>query len=157
VSTISRVEAGQVAAQDELKWEIAGVLGERMQALWQWPERDDPVPSSAPGAVEPGPADEPAPADDIPADRPAIIAGEPSVLTVKELARVLGLHPTSIYAHLDAEDFPLKPLPLPGHRRFSRVQVERFLKGEDGVAGDERGPARPVKVVLPRRARVPGA
>ena len=53
----------------------------------------------------------------------------PSVLTVRQVARLLDVHPATLYAHLESGKFPLKPLNLPGRTRFSRAQVERFRAG----------------------------
>lgn len=37
-STISRILAGKLNPQDELKWKIAAALGMRMDVLWAWPK-----------------------------------------------------------------------------------------------------------------------
>lgn len=36
-STISRIRRGLANPNDELKWKIAGALGERMDVVWAWP------------------------------------------------------------------------------------------------------------------------
>jgi putative transcriptional regulator len=144
VSTISRVETGAVAAQDELKWRIAQALGLPLNELWGWP---DTMPPSDNRLDEPEPVSEPVRERALePRWRLFDDEAQPGevtqgVLNVRQLATVLGIHTTTIYAHLSAGDFPLKPLPLPGHRRFSRLAVERFL-GYD-TATQETPPAPP--------------
>lgn len=46
-STILRVETGGLNPNDELKWKIAGALGERMDVLWAWPRIVPPKPAEA--------------------------------------------------------------------------------------------------------------
>ena len=43
-STISRIVRGLLNPNDELKWKIAGALGERMDVLWAWPRVIPPFP-----------------------------------------------------------------------------------------------------------------
>lgn len=43
-TTIARVLSGDICATDELKWKIAGALGQRMDRLWQWPQVIPPAP-----------------------------------------------------------------------------------------------------------------
>lgn len=123
VSTISRIESGLVSASDELKWCIAAALGERMDLLWAWPAVIPPGERAA--TRQERPAATLAPHPEEPPAREA-----PGVVSVRELAAMLGVQPATLYAHLESGKFPLKPLNLPGRTRFSRVQVERFLAGE---------------------------
>lgn len=138
VSTVSRAESGQFAVQDELKLAFARALAVDMNALWPWPALDEPERErGAPGGPAGGLAGSgervpagvaaagPGAPERVPADN------QPGVVTVRELAALLGMHPATLYAHLDSGDFPLTPLPLPGRRRFSRSQVERLLRGDD--------------------------
>jgi transcriptional regulator with XRE-family HTH domain len=46
-STISRIVNGKLNPNDELKWKIAGALGERMDVLWAWPRVIPPSPVRA--------------------------------------------------------------------------------------------------------------
>ena len=46
-STISRILAGKLNPNDELKWKIAGALGVRMNVLWAWPAITPPHPLRA--------------------------------------------------------------------------------------------------------------
>lgn len=44
-TTIMRVRRGQMNPNDELKWKIAGAVGERMDVLWAWPRVVPPMPA----------------------------------------------------------------------------------------------------------------
>ena len=45
-STIGRIVAGTINANDELKWKIAGALGLRMDQLWAYPRIVPPQPET---------------------------------------------------------------------------------------------------------------
>lgn len=47
VSTISRFLNGKLNPNDELKWKIAGALGQRMDQLFAWPRIVPPQPVEA--------------------------------------------------------------------------------------------------------------
>lgn len=58
------------------------------------------------------------------------VVDEPEVLTVEELAVILRRSRASIYRDIAAGTFPLQPIRLGSHMRFSRVRVNAFLHGE---------------------------
>ena len=45
-TTIWRIIKGKLNPNDELKWKIAGALGERMDVLWGWPRVVPPSPTA---------------------------------------------------------------------------------------------------------------
>ncbi len=45
-STISRIERGQVALSDEMKWKIAGALGTTVDTLFPYPNVKPPFPGT---------------------------------------------------------------------------------------------------------------
>jgi transcriptional regulator with XRE-family HTH domain len=130
-STISRAEMAVSAPSDELKWKIAGALRLPMNELWPWPDGIPPIPEVAPRADRAGRR---LAYGEGPGGTAVREAGESedgaAVLSVAQVARLLGMKPASVYAHIEAGDLPFKPLDLPGRKRFSRTQVERFLAGE---------------------------
>lgn len=52
-STIWRIVKGQLCPNDELKWKIAGVLGIRMDRMWEWPPLVPPHPNPPKPKPEP--------------------------------------------------------------------------------------------------------
>lgn len=54
---------------------------------------------------------------------------ETTTLTVREVAKTLGLHPNTIYSMVKECRFPVRPLPLPQRKLlFSRAAIERLLE-----------------------------
>jgi excisionase family DNA binding protein len=50
-------------------------------------------------------------------------------LTVKEVARKLGLSLTTVYSMVRENRFPVRPLPLPQRKLlFSRAAIDRFVE-----------------------------
>lgn len=45
-TTILRIERGELVANDELKWKLAGVFQVRMDLMWAWPTVTPPVPEA---------------------------------------------------------------------------------------------------------------
>ncbi len=45
-STVTRIVQGRMCPNEELKWKIAGVLGVRMDRLWEWPKMVPPHPQT---------------------------------------------------------------------------------------------------------------
>jgi predicted DNA-binding transcriptional regulator AlpA len=104
-----------------MKWHIAAALNEPVEVLWSWPPSEL---GEGAGATTPPPDHQEAGNSPYTERDIGIDVNEPAVLTVRQLARVLAIHPTSIYAHLKAGDFPRRPIPLPDHTRFSRREVD---------------------------------
>jgi excisionase family DNA binding protein len=54
---------------------------------------------------------------------------EADTLTVKEVARKLGLSMTTLYSMVRENRFPVRPLPLPQRKLlFSKVAIDRFVE-----------------------------